>query len=79
MTKNMNSRKPWLTGASLIYRKAFWEQHPFKGLQIGEDDDFIRNNGGKVFAHDYYQGFMATLDPNNTSKKFFEEAADKNQ
>jgi len=79
MTKNMNSRKPWLTGASLIYRKAFWEQHPFKGLQIGEDDDFIRNNGAKVFAHDYYQGFMATLHPNNTSIKFFEEAADKNQ
>ncbi|MDO7744208.1 MAG: glycosyltransferase family 2 protein, partial [Pedobacter sp.] len=77
MTKNMNSRKPWLTGASLIYRKSFWQQHPFKGLQIGEDDDFIRNNGASVFAHDYYQGFMATLHPNNTSIKFFEEAGEK--
>lgn len=26
----MNSRKPWLTGASLIYRKSFWPQHYFK-------------------------------------------------
>lgn len=77
MTKNMNSRKPWLTGASLIYRKSFWEKHPFKNLQVKEDDDFIRNNGATVFAHDYYQGFMATLHPNNTSIKFFEDAADK--
>jgi len=79
MTRNMNSKKPWLTGASLIYRKSFWEQHPFKGLQIGEDDDFIRNNGASVFAHDYFQGFMATLHPNNTSIKFFEDASDKSK
>lgn len=73
MTKNSNSKLPWLTGASLIYRKSFWEQHPFKNLQIGEDDDYIRNSGARVFAHDYFQGFIARLHLNNTSIKFFED------
>lgn len=73
MTKNSNSKSPWLTGASLIYRKSFWEQHPFKDLQIREDDDYVRNSGGKVFAHDYFQGFIARLHPNNTSLKFFKD------
>ncbi|KIO76842.1 hypothetical protein TH53_12620 [Pedobacter lusitanus] len=77
MTKNSNSKRPWLTGASLIYRKSFWEKHPFKNLQIGEDDDYVRNSGGKIHAHDYFQGFIATLHPNNTSIKFFEDPKDK--
>jgi len=77
MTKNSNSKRPWLTGASLIYRKSFWKDHPFKDLQIGEDDDYVRNTGAKVYAHDYFQGFIATLHPHNTSIKFFEDPKDK--
>ncbi len=77
MTKNSNSKRPWLNGANLIYKKSFWEQHPFKDLQIGEDDDFIRNNGAKVHAHNYYQGFLGTLHPHNTSTKFFESPGEK--
>lgn len=79
MTKNSNSKRPWLNGANLIYRKSFWMQHPFKDLQIGEDDDFIRNNGGTVYAHNYYQGFLGTLHPKNTSTKFFENPEEKNR
>lgn len=77
MTKNSNSKRPWLTGASLIYRKSYWEKHPFKDLQVGEDDDYVRNSGGKIFAHDYFQGFIATLHSSNTSIKFFENQKDK--
>ncbi|MBB6501655.1 glycosyltransferase family 2 protein [Pedobacter cryoconitis] len=73
MTKNYNSKRPWVTGASLIYRKSFWEKHPFNDLQVREDDDYLRNSGGKIFAHDYFQGFIATLHSSNTSIKFFEE------
>lgn len=73
MTKNSNSKRPWLTGQSLIYKRSFWEHHPFKDLQIGEDDDFVRNNDAKIFAHDYFQGFIATVHENNTSIKFFED------
>lgn len=68
MIKNSNSKRPWLTGASLIYRKSFWENHPFKALSIGEDDDYVRNNGAKIFAHDYYQGFISTLHSSNTNQ-----------
>jgi glycosyltransferase involved in cell wall biosynthesis len=77
MTKNSNSKRPWLTGASLIYRKSFWQDHRFKDLQIGEDDDYVRNTGAKIHAHDYFQGFIATLHPHNTSIKFFEDPKDK--
>lgn len=77
MTKNSNSQRPWLTGQSLTYKKSFWEKHGFKDLQTGEDDDFVRNNNAKVFAHDYFQGFLATLHSNNTSMKFFEDPSTK--
>lgn len=71
MTKNSNSKRPWLTGASLTYRKSFWEKHPFKDLRVGEDDDFVRNSNAKLLAHDYFEGFICTLHPNNTSETYF--------
>jgi glycosyltransferase involved in cell wall biosynthesis len=79
MTKNSNSKRPWLTGASLIYRKEFWQTHQFKDLRVGEDDDFIRNNNAKVSAHNYFEGFLSTLHPNNTSVKFFEDSKSKDK
>jgi glycosyltransferase involved in cell wall biosynthesis len=68
MIKNYNSKQPWLTGATLIYRKSFWIHHPFKELNVGEDDDYVRNTGAKVYAHKYYQGFVATIHENNTNQ-----------
>jgi glycosyltransferase involved in cell wall biosynthesis len=78
MTFNYNSKKPWIIGASLIYRKSFWCKHPFKDLPVEEDNDFIRNNGAKIFAHDYYQGFIATSHGGNTSIKFSNYTKQKN-
>jgi glycosyltransferase involved in cell wall biosynthesis len=72
MTKNFNSKLPWLSGATLAYWKSFWEKHPFKDMNLMEDDDYIRTSGALVCAHDYYEGFIATLHPNNTSIKEFE-------
>ena len=72
MTKNYNSRKLWLSGATLAYRKSFWRKNPFKNLQIGEDDNFVRSNGAKLYAHNYYQGFIALIHPKNTSVKVFQ-------
>lgn len=68
---NPNSRV-WLNGATLAYWKSFWEKHPFKDLQKGEDDEFIQSPGAKVFAHDYINGFVAILHPHNTTVKSFE-------
>jgi glycosyltransferase involved in cell wall biosynthesis len=74
MTKNLNSKRPWLSGATLAYWKSFWSKHPFKNLAIREDDNFVRNSEAKIHAHDYYHGFIATLHPHNTSIKHFEDS-----
>ena len=66
--------RPWLSGATMTYRKSFWEKHPFKDIQIGEDYDYIWNNGATIFAHDYTDGFIATLHAHNTTLKPFENS-----
>jgi glycosyltransferase involved in cell wall biosynthesis len=73
---NPNSRT-WLNGATLAYWKSFWEKFPFKDLQKGEDDEFIQSPGAKVFAHDYIDGFVAILHPDNTTVKSFENPRHK--
>ena len=77
MIKNLNTKKPWLTGASLCYWKSFWKKHPFKNLQTEEDNDFVRYSGAKIYAHDYFQGFIAILHANNTTIKDFENPKHK--
>jgi glycosyltransferase involved in cell wall biosynthesis len=72
-----NTERPWLSGATMVYWKSFWEKHPFKDLQIGEDYDYIWNSGAKIFAHDYTEGFCATLHAKNTTLKPFEDARHK--
>ena len=69
--------KPWLCGATMAYKKSFWENHKFVDLQVGEDYDFVWNSGGNVFAMDYLHGFIAILHPHNTSLKPVEKAIHK--
>lgn len=69
--------RPWLAGATMVYKKEFWQQHPFKDLQIGEDYDYIWNTGATIFAHDYIDGFIATLHAHNTTLKPFEDSRHK--
>jgi glycosyltransferase involved in cell wall biosynthesis len=68
---------PWLSGATMAYRKSFWEKHPFKDIHIGEDYDYIWNSGAKIYAHDYPQGFIAILHAGNTTLKPFEDPRHK--
>lgn len=70
--RNNPGSKPFLAGATMVYWKSFWEQHPFKDLQKGEDEDFVQTPGARVFAHDYIDGFIAMLHPDNTTIKSFE-------
>jgi len=72
MTKNMNSRKLWLSGATLAYYKSYWEKNNFKDIQVGEDDDFVRNYNARICAHDYYQGYIGVIHKKNTVTKVFE-------
>lgn len=69
--------RPWLAGATMVYKKKFWKQHPFKDIQIGEDYDYIWNTGATIFAHDYLDGFIATLHAHNTTLKPFEDSRHK--
>lgn len=69
--------QPWLCGATMAYRKSFWEQHPFIDIQVGEDYDFVWNTGAKIFALDYFGGFVAILHAHNTSIKPVEEIRHK--
>src|SRR3984957_16163435 len=34
-------QRPWVYGASLAYRKAFWREHPFPQIGVGEDAKFV--------------------------------------
>ena len=56
---------PWVAGATLCYRKAFWETHPFRDIQVAEDYYFL--DGAKVVAGDYTDRFIATLHEDNTA------------
>ena len=69
--------KPWLCGATMGFRKSFWDKHKFVDLQVGEDYDFVWNSGGVVYAIDYHQGFVSILHQHNTSLKPIENPAHK--
>ncbi|WP_158797408.1 glycosyltransferase family A protein [Pedobacter sp. L105] len=67
--EDLDIEKPWLCGATMAYKKSFWQDNQFIDLQVGEDYDFVWNSKAKIFAHDYFEGFVAILHPNNTSIK----------
>lgn len=75
--ENTDTDKPWLCGATMAFRKSFWEQHPFIDIQVGEDYDFVWNSGAKTFAFDYLSGFVAILHAHNTSIKPIENLKHK--
>ncbi|MDO7743487.1 MAG: glycosyltransferase family 2 protein [Pedobacter sp.] len=75
--RNNPDSRVWLNGATLAYWKVFWQKHHFQDLQKGEDDAFIQSEGAKVFAHDYIDGFIAILHPDNTTVKSFENKKHK--
>jgi len=68
---------PWISGATMAYKKSFWQKHPFKNIQVGEDYDFIWNSGARIYAHDHLNGFIAILHANNTTLKPFENPKHK--
>jgi hypothetical protein len=36
-----NGQRPWLSGSSLLYTRAFWEGHRFPDSSLGEDSQFV--------------------------------------
>lgn len=77
MYEDTEIETPWLCGATMAYKKSFWQHHKFIDLQVGEDYDFVWKSGGKVYAFDYLEGFSAILHAHNTSIKPVEEPRHK--
>jgi len=77
MYEDSDMDKPWLCGATMAYRKSFWQQHQFIDIQVGEDYDFVWNSGAKTYALDYTEGFVALLHAHNTSIKPIENPKHK--
>jgi glycosyltransferase involved in cell wall biosynthesis len=59
----------WVAGATLAYKKYIWEAHPFKEIQVGEDNYFVWQSAGKVIPHTYLHGFVSHIHAGNTSPK----------
>jgi len=77
MYEDTDDEKPWLCGATMAYRKQLWRSHPFIDIQVGEDYDFVWNSKAKIFALDYFAGFVAILHAHNTSIKPVEKLSHK--
>jgi hypothetical protein len=60
-----NSKTVW--GATMAYRKTFWESNNFKDIQVGEDYLFCKK--ANVLINPYTNGFLATIHSGNTSPK----------
>lgn len=46
-----SNMKPWLSGSTLCYRRAFWESNPFANINVGEDARFVWNSrAGRIIV-----------------------------
>jgi glycosyltransferase involved in cell wall biosynthesis len=62
--------RPWLYGATLAYRRAHWERHPFPELAVGEDNKFVWASAAARIAALPDVGFQVSLIHScNTSPK----------
>ncbi|WP_442587832.1 glycosyltransferase family 2 protein [Pedobacter sp. AW31-3R] len=74
---NPSKGRQWLNGPTIAYWKSFWKDHPFQDIHKGEDDEFVNQPAAKTFAHDYIDGFVKILHPENTTIKYFEDPKHK--
>lgn len=62
----------FLSGATLCYRREYWERNNFENIQVGEDSVFMydqRLKIAKIFDHGYVDGFLASIHSQNTSPR----------
>lgn len=60
----------WVCGATLCYRKSFWENHPFADVNIGEDSRFVASaRGARIGVLDDNRFFVARIHAGNSSPK----------
>lgn len=61
----------WAAGTSLMYKRTWWEQHPFMCVDIGEDNDFVDKARGhkQIIVSPGGDLMWAAIHMGNTSKK----------
>lgn len=61
----------YAVGTSLCYRKDWWEQHRFPGLQNGEDNAFVAAaaSARQIITTEAGDLMHATIHPSNTSPR----------
>jgi len=66
-----NGTHNYALGTSLVYRREWWRANRFKSVQIGEDNQFVRNadTRGEFVSADAGLLMHATIHPGNTSKR----------
>ena len=74
---NSGNVRQKLHSATLAYWKSFWENDPFQNLKNEEDNNFIVNPKGSIYAADYIDSFVSILHPYNTVIRYFEKASHK--
>ena len=62
--------RPWAAGNTLCYRRAFWEQHRFPEIQLGEDTRFVRQcSPARLHRHPRTDYVVGIIHDGNTSPK----------
>lgn len=65
-----DAARPWLHGATLLYRRSLWERHPFPELRVGEDTRWVWSlPSGAVHAMKESGWFAGLVHARNTSPK----------
>jgi hypothetical protein len=63
-------RQLWVCGASMAYRRAYWERHRFSRLRAGEDTRFVFDaRGARIHAMAEQDWLIARVHGANTSPK----------
>jgi glycosyltransferase involved in cell wall biosynthesis len=64
------TRRRWLAGNGLCYRKSLWERSPFPSIARGEDTQFVWSREAKNLAvHADHRYFVGLVHATNTSAK----------
>jgi glycosyltransferase involved in cell wall biosynthesis/SAM-dependent methyltransferase len=67
--------RPWVYGASLAYRRAFWENHRFAEINVGEDARFVWADArAKIHVLSDSRFLVARVHAGNTSSKHTADA-----
>lgn len=66
-------------GTALCYRRAWWEQNPFRPMPVGEDNEMVyaAQRAQQIVSEDAGELMYATVHPGNTSPRMITESWEK--